>query len=150
MIKYYFEVNYVVFHRFDEIDKENVEDRYFIGFYPSKKRATQVIQRYSRYDDVDESNFQIIRRKVSFEGEEPKVLYQSVHEYSIKVPGDLYVDYLYVFAPKATMKEAEELCDSLRHKKKYKKQDNRIYFHSEDGFSIGERVVNPYFIPFSP
>jgi len=150
MIKFYYEVNYVIFYRFDEVDKENVEDRHFIGYFPSKKRAMQVIKRYSRYDGADESNFQIIKRRVSFEGEEPKELYQSVHEYSIKVPGDLYVDYLYVFAPKATKKEAEELCDSLRNKKKYRKQENRIYYHSEDGFAIIKRQINPYFFPFSP
>ena len=145
MVKYYFEINYVIHYRFDEIDKENVEDRRFIGYFSSQKNAKDAIQKCLKFDNVVESNFRIYRRKVSFE-KEPKTLYQVSHEYSIEVPDDKYVDYSYIFSPKATLKEAEELCNLLRKKKKYKKYENRIYtMYPPDGFWIDDIKIDVFF-----
>ncbi|MCL2816859.1 MAG: hypothetical protein FWD39_00530 [Clostridiales bacterium] len=144
MIKTYYEVNYVIFFRYDEVDKENVEDRRFIGYFSSKKKATDAIQQCLKFDNVAESNFEIIKRRVSFE-EEPKVLYQVSHEYTIEVAGDLFVDYSYIFPPKATLEEAEKLYESLRKKKKYKKSENRIYtMYPPDGFWIDELEIDVF------
>jgi len=145
MVKYYFELNYVIFYRFDEVDKENVEDRYFIGYFSSKKNAMDAIQKCLKFDNMVADNFQIIRRKIIFE-EEPKILYQVGHEYSIETLDDKYIDYSYIFNPKATFKEANELCESLRKKKKYKWHKNRIYYNeSSDGFEISEHEIDKFF-----
>lgn len=144
MIKYFYEVNYVIFYYYDESDKENVEDIFFAGYFSSLNKAKESIRRmmlYSKEHNVFE-NYKITKRRVTCE-KPPKYLYRSYYEYSIILDTGKYVDYSYVFSPKATKKEAEKLCRDLRQHKKYQKQEGRDYSaFPPDGFGIEKIEVD--------
>lgn len=144
MIKYFYEVNYIIFYYYDKIDGENVEDTFFAGYFSSLDKAKESIRRmmlYSKEHNVSE-NYKITKRRVICE-KTPKYLYRTYHEYAKILDTGEYVDYSYVFSPKATRKEAEDLCRALRQCKKYRKQDGRDYSaFPPDGFGIEKVEVD--------
>ena len=144
MIKYFYEVNYIIFYYYDETDKENVEDVYFTGYFSSLKKARECIRRMMLYsgDHNIFENYKITRHKVACVTP-PRELYWPTHEYSIRLDSGEYVDYTYSFAPKATLEEAQLSCERLKRYKKFKKREGRDYSDCPpDGFDIGMWTVD--------
>ena len=142
MIKYFFKLEYAKFYGIDKIDNEKIEERQVIGLFSSKKLAEETLEFCLSYRDVEEKDFITSRVKVTLD-KPIKILYLPFHEYSIKEPNGEYVDYYYVFQPKATKKEANELCNLLKNKKKYSKHACRDYsVYPPDGFGIENIEIN--------
>ena len=145
MLKYFYELEYVLFSRFDETDQENVEDRHFVGYFSSTKKVNEAIKSCLGYDDIIEKNFQIKKYKINIEKPISK-LYSLYHEYAIITEDNDYIDYSYSFPPKATKKEIEELYNLMKKKRKYKKQEGRDYtIYPPDGFLISIIEIDQIF-----
>ena len=118
---------------YDVIDKENVEERYIVGYFFNSKCFNEAI---SLCETRKEINEKIKITEFNFEcNYNQKYVYVLFYEYSI-LNNNEYTDYYEYFEPQSSYKKCLNQKNKLLKNNKYKKSFNRIFDGSKDGFRI--------------
>ena len=133
MKKPLFLLELIDYDHYDEIDKEDVEERYIIGYFLSSKHLNEAVSLCEKRKNFNEK---IKVTEFDFECTyNQKFVYVLFFEYSILKDNE-YSDFYEYFEPQSSYEKCVRQKESLRKLNKYKKSQNRIFEDSEDGFRI--------------
>lgn len=140
MRRFYF-VEFVRYFYYDEIDQEDVETRYTVGYFTSMVLANKAIEKCMKERGLPRSEFKIYTLDIEC-GNNQKYLYVLYYEFSLLDKEGNYLDYYYNFEPCSTKMKCIALKEKLITTKKVKILDDAIYYDSRDGFSINKHEIN--------
>lgn len=124
---------------YDEIDQEDVEDRYIIGYFFDKTHLNEAISLCEKRKGINEK---IEITKFDFEcGNNQKYVYVLFFEYSTLTDNE-YSDFYYYFEPQCSYKKCLKQKENLLKINKYNKKQDRIFEDSKDGFRIDKIKIN--------
>lgn len=133
MKKKLFLLELIDYDHYDEIDKEDVEERYIIGYFSSLKHLEQAISLCKKRKNANEK---MEITEFNFEcGNNQKFVYVLFFEYFVLKENE-YADFYEYFAPQSSYKKCIVQKKNLLQMEKYKDTCNRIFEDSKDGFRI--------------
>ena len=139
MKKTLFLLELIDYDHYDEIDEEDVEERYIIGYFFN---STYLDEAISLCKKRKESNEKIKITKFDFEcGNNQKFVYVLFFEYSTLVDNE-YSDYYEYFEPQSSYKKCIKQKENLLNMNKYNKNNTFIFEDSKDGFRIDKIKID--------
>lgn len=133
MKKKIFLLELIDYDYYDEIDKENVEERYIIGYFSNLKCLGQAILLCQKRKNTNET---IKTTEFNIEcGHNQKFVYVLFYEYCILRENE-YADFYEYFDPQSSYEKCIAQKNNLLKMKKYKETCNRVFEDSKDGFRI--------------
>lgn len=139
MKKALFLLELIDYDHYDEIDKEDVEERYIIGYFSNSKNLDDAISLCKKRKEINEK---IEITEFNFEcGYNQKFVYVLFFEYSILKDNE-YSDFYEYFEPQSSYKKCIIQKGKLLKMDKYKNRSNRIYEDSNDGFRVEKIKIN--------
>ena len=134
---YYVEL--VNFDYYDEVDDENVESRYGIGYFTDEKIKNEAIELCKARKEGGEK---IVITKYTLDlNYNQKYIYVLLYEYSIE-DNEEYTDYYYRFEPMNNPKKCLEYKQKICNEPRYRDDGNRIFYDTPDGFYIEKAKIN--------
>ncbi len=135
-------VEFLRYYYKDNIDNEDVEDRYTIGYFSSSKLAYKAVKECLENDEkLNEKDFIITELNFKYTKNQ-KYLYVLNYEYSIINDKNLYEDFYYKYPPCKNKKECKEQKKNIINSKNFSKKENALYDISKDGFYIDKILIN--------
>ena len=121
------------YDHYDEIEKEDVEERYIIGYFLNPKHLNQAISLCKERKEINEKiNITEFNFECSYN---QKFVYVLFFEYSI-LKNNEYFDFYEYFEPQSSLKKCIKQKEKLLKMKKYKNSYDRIFDDSKDGFRV--------------
>ena len=113
------------FYSYDEVDKENIEERRILGYFSSEEMLNDSI-RLCIESGIDESclsinAYSLILRKGQ------RYIFELSYSYSVKTTSGNYVDYDYIFEPKASKDDCLKLKKRLVRQYKFQPTTAKIF-----------------------
>lgn len=139
MEKKIFLLEYIDYDHYDEIDQENVEERYIIGYF-SSEYYLNVAKKHCQEKGIKKDLLVVTDYYVNLRSNQKNIFLLN-YEYSI-LRNNEYEDYYYYFEPCGTMRECMVLKERLLEESKYQADRNKIYNDSIDGFFIKKIKIN--------
>lgn len=139
MKKALFLLELIDYDHYDEIDKEDVEERYIIGYFSNTKCLDDAISLCKKRKEINEKT-EIT--EFNFEcGYNQKFVYVLFFEYTLLKDNE-YSDFYEYFEPQSSYKKCIIQKEKLLKMDKYKNRYNRIYEDSKDGFRVEKIKIN--------
>lgn len=121
------------FDHYDEVDKENVEERYIIGYFFNTAILDEAIILCKKRKN---SNEKIVLNEINFEcSPNQKYVYVLFYEYSKYVNNEIN-DYYDYFEPYSNRLKCNRKKEKLLLEDKYKVTDDKVFDDSLDGFRV--------------
>ena len=138
---YIYRLDKVKFYRFDWKDKEEVEDRFKLGYFSSLEELDKAVA-ICVENDIPFKNLEAMRFDFDYKKNQ-KYIYELGYEYSILNRKKQYVDYDYLFAPQNSLAACKKLKKEVLKIDKYKPAPEKIFDdEAPDGFYIEKLKLN--------
>ena len=124
---------------FDECDNEEIEDKKIIGYFLDENIFRYAVRLCK--EKKKENEIIVIHECFFNHRKNQRNVYVLNYDYSI-LSDEGYTDYYEWFEPKSSYKECLKQKESLITLEKYKKDNNKIFFNTEDGFWIDKIEIN--------
>lgn len=132
-------IELVSFEGIDEFDNERIEDRYIIGYFSNDLIKNEALDLCKKEKNKDEEII-VTDYEISCSPNQQYV-YVLFYEYSI-LHDKQYQDFYEYYEPLSNYKKCNDMKKRLCKKTKYKKDSNKIYDGTIDGFHIEKIKIN--------
>ena len=138
---YIYRLDKVKFYRFDWKDKEEVEERFNLGYFSSLEELDKAVA-VCVENDVPFKSLEAMRFDFDYKKNQ-KYIYELGYEYSILNKKKQYVDYSYLFAPQNSIAACKKLKKEVLKIDKYKPAPEKIFDdQAPDGFWLVKLKLN--------